>query len=261
MIKNYLKKFLPSSLLKIIRLYKLRSEKIIILPKVELTYAQDFLYTYHNADFMKEERFIYSYNLGKQTDHGLLIGDDIHWRIHVLCWAATHCQNLPGDFVDCGVGSGIFAKAIINYIDFNKTQKKYYLLDTFYGLDEKYCTKKEMERNKKMGYVFRTGLYEEVERTFKDDNVKIIKGAVPDTLNQINTNQICFISIDMNCVKPEIAALNFFWEKLVPGGIIILDDYGYPGCVEQKNAHDLFAKSKDVMILSLPTCQGLIIKP
>ena len=54
--------------------------------------------------------------------------------------------------------------------------------------------------------------------------------------------------------------LEYFWPKLVPGGIIILDDYGYGNNQDQKWAHDTWAASKRIKILSLPTGQGLIIK-
>jgi len=65
----------------------------------------------------------------------------------------------------------------------------------------------------------------------------------------------------MNCVIPEIAAAEYFWDKLVPGAAIVLDDYGWIGCEEQKYAFNEFAKRKGVPILCLPTGQGLIIKP
>jgi len=42
---------------------------------------------------------------------------------------------------------------------------------------------------------------------------------------------------------------------------VLLDDYGHSGHEEQKRAFDGFALSKDVKILTLPTGQGLIIKP
>jgi hypothetical protein len=40
-----------------------------------------------------------------------------------------------------------------------------------------------------------------------------------------------------------------------------LDDYGFPQHINQKNAFDKFAKDRGVQILSLPTAQGVIIKP
>jgi hypothetical protein len=64
----------------------------------------------------------------------------------------------------------------------------------------------------------------------------------------------------MNVKEPEIAAANYFWEKVVKGGVVILDDYGFPKHIEQKLAFDQFAKEKGVEILSLPTGQGIIFK-
>lgn len=240
-------------------------EKNYILPKAEITYSNDLLYTFHNSDFLKDPLFIESYELGKNTDGGTLLkNSDIQWRIHVLCWAASHAMHLEGDFVDCGVHTGIFPRAVINYTNFQKSEKRYFLLDTFNGLDERYSNEKELMRNEIMGYNKEDSnlLYDQVVNTFKDFNVKIIKGAVPETLKYVDSDKICYLSIDMNCVDPEVAALEFFWDKMVSGGMIILDDYGYANSFnEQKKAEDAFALSKGVQILSLPTCQGLLIKP
>jgi O-methyltransferase len=269
-MKKIIKKILPKRMIEILRKSNVFKGKnridlndYYLLKKSDVTYAQDFLYTFHNADFMKDPHFIESYELGKQTDGGHLLKNyDIHWRTHVQCWAAYHAAHLEGDFVDCGVSTGIFARSVINYVNFQNLDKKYYLLDTFSGMDEKYSTEREMERHRILGYGKKIGVYEQVVETFKNFNVKIIKGPVPETLVQVDTEKICYLSIDMNCVQPEYDALNFLWDKIVSGGIIILDDYGYlNGCNDQKEAHDAFAKSKGVMVLTLPTCQGLIIKP
>ena len=64
----------------------------------------------------------------------------------------------------------------------------------------------------------------------------------------------------MNCALPERAALEFFWDRLSPGAIVLLDDYGYRGHECQRDAIDEVARSKYVRVLSLPTGQGLIIK-
>lgn len=240
-------------------------DKFYVLPKNQITYAYDLLYTYHNCDFMKDPRFMESYNLGKATDvNGTVLKNyDIYWRIHVLCWAANHAKNIPGDFVDCGVNTGIFSRAVINYIDFNSTGKTYFLLDTFSGLAEEYSTEAELSQELNQKYTrYKDTLYDQVKETFRNFNVNIIKGAVPATLPLVTAEKVAYLSIDMNCVKPEEDTLNYFWDKMSPGGIIILDDYGYGNVTnEQKKVHDAFAKSKGVEVLSLPTCQGIIMKP
>ena len=116
-------------------------------------------------------------------------------------------------------------------------------------MDKRYSSQSEMARNKKLGYSKRLYIYDQVKETFRNDNVEIIKGAIPTTLNYVKIEKICFLSVDMNSVKPEIDSLNYFWDKLVSGGMIVLDDYGYPGCIDQKHAHDKFAESKKIQIL------------
>ena len=83
---------------------------------------------------------------------------------------------------------------------------------------------------------------------------------MPETLRLIDLHVFAFVSLDMNCVRPEIAAAEFFWPKLVSGGIMLLDDYGFSAHIDQKDAFDLFATRIGVQILSLPTGQGLMIK-
>jgi hypothetical protein len=58
-----------------------------------------------------------------------------------------------------------------------------------------------------------------------------------------------------------VAAALFFWDRLVPGAFMLLDDYAYYGYHEQKLAMDVFAVEKGADICTLPTGQGLIIKP
>ncbi len=72
---------------------------------------------------------------------------------------------------------------------------------------------------------------------------------------------MCYLSLDMNIVKPEIAAIEFFWDKLVSGAPILLDDYGWLHYSLQKVEMDKFASKKGVKILTLPTGQGLLLKP
>jgi len=65
----------------------------------------------------------------------------------------------------------------------------------------------------------------------------------------------------MNNAVSEIAAIDFFWDKLVPGGVVVLDDYSYSvQFMEQHSAFDKFCTQHNVRVLELPTGQGLIFK-
>lgn len=223
------------------------------------TYSQDRLLTQNNCDFINDPDFIRAYKVGEATNSWWNV--PIHWRIHVMFWAATRALKMEGDFVECGVNRGGFSRSIMEYIDFkNLPDKKYFLLDTFNGLVGDLITEEE----KKNGIV--AGKYaecfDEVQNTFRDfENVVLIKGVVPDTLPQVSAEKICYLSLDMNCAKPEIEAAEYFWDRLVPGAAIILDDYGFTEYYVQKKEFDAFALRKNISILTLPTGQGLILKP
>lgn len=222
----------------------------------EATYNDGYLISYHNADFLKDSLFEQSYELGLSTNS--YQGFDIRWRVYLLCWAASHAKLLEGDFVECGVNRGGFSLSVMNYINFNNIKNKsFYLLDTFCGIPTEDHHLANLYHN---AY---SECYEDVKKTFSNyNNVKIIRGKVRDTLSQVNSQKICYLSIDMNYPDPEIAALNYFWDKLVSGALVILDDYGAGVWhLNQKKAFDDFAREKDVNIFTMPTCQGLLIKP
>lgn len=230
-----------------------------------MNYTGDIIRTNANAGFMLEDKFIEAYSKCVEADRGrLLLPDssyDIRWRIHTLLWAAKYAEKLEGDFVECGVGFGLFASAIFSYLKFEELPKNYYLIDTFEGLSEKYSSKEELKRTGKY-YTKNNPWHEEVVNRFSNfRNAKIIKGEVPDVLKTLDIDKVSFISIDMNTTIPESEALEFFWPKLVSGVIIVFDDYGFPGHENQKKSHDSFAASKNLLIYTSPTGQGILIKP
>jgi O-methyltransferase len=253
--KRFLLRVLPATGVKLIHV--LRHPEMYRFVN-DLTYDQDGLATQHNCDFMEDERFVRAYQQGEST--GSWSDAKVHWRAHVACWAADRAKELAGDFVECGVNKGGLALTVAHYVQFQTLNKTFYLLDTFRGLTEKYLSEEEKRlRGGESGY---EECYAEVKETFRPfTNVVIVRGAVPETLDQVKSEMISYLSIDMNCVEPEIEAAEFFWKKLVSGAVLLLDDYGWAGHIAQKRAFDQFAAEKGVPILSLPTGQGLIIKP
>lgn len=240
---------------------KLVSTSTQLMPKHfhgTITYNTDGLITSNNCDFITDPAFSKAYAAAAATNPWE--GFTLQWRVYIVCWFANKVKELEGDFVECGVNTGAYARAVIEYVNFQELSKRFYLFDTFSGLDERQISATEAEA----GIVEYLGnykdVYEQVKETFAPFKVSIIKGRVPDTLDQCKAEKICYLSIDMNVTEPEIAAANYFWDKIVKGGVIMLDDYGFPQHINQKIAFDAFAKEKGVSILCLPTGQGVIIK-
>lgn len=223
-----------------------------------ITYDTDSLTTSINCDFITEPKFAKAYEAASATKPWE--GFTLQWRVYIVCWFADFVKSLEGDFVECGVNTGAYSRAVIDYVDFQELKKKFYLLDTFEGFPIEQVTDAEIKAGIPIYKTHYHDVYEEVKKTFNQFNVKIIKGKVPDTLSECDTNKIAFLSIDMNAVIPEIAAINYFWDKIVTGGVVVLDDYGFSLHIQQKNAFDEFAKSKNKSILALPTGQGILFK-
>lgn len=236
------------------------------LVKGPLSYEADGLYTINACDFLKDPRFVEAYRLGVNTGHRFRDKpEDLHieWRVHTILWAASHARKLPGDFVECGVNTGIYSRAIMHHLSFEKMpQRLFYLLDTYNGIPEQQLTAEEKTIGLQVLNRRYFDCHELVKQTFAPyPNARIIKGMIPDTLAQVPSEQVCYLSIDMNATVPEIAALNYFWSRLVRGAVVVLDDYGFPNHFNQKRAFDDWARANDVDILSMPTGQGVILKP
>jgi hypothetical protein len=220
-----------------------------------------------NIGFLRDPRFLSAYLRGINSGHRIGdaygLGNDlgIEWRVHTCCWAGMHASRLPGDFVECGVNTGIFSLAVCEYIDFNRTGKRFWLFDTFNGIPDSQMS--EAERQLRSGENSR--MYPEcfdlAVRNFSAfPTAALVRGLVPETLSTVPIDKVCYLSLDMNIAAPERAAIEYFWPRLVPGGIVVLDDYAWLGYEEQKAAMDDFAASVAVEILTLPTGQGVLLK-
>lgn len=220
-----------------------------------------------NIDFLSDPRFLSAYKRGMSSGHAMLrprgSQEDINikYRVFVCCWAATCCARLPGDFVECGVNTGVTSLAVCEYVNFNALDKTFFLFDTFSGIPVE-----QMSANEKL---LRTGAHNDMFFECYDlalsnfapfPRARLIRGSVPLTLPTVQVEKVAYLSIDMNIAYPERAAIEHFWPRMTPGGLVILDDYAVCDYEEQKATMDDFARRNGVEILTMPTGQGLLIK-
>lgn len=221
----------------------------IMAPNFEHIHASDNLITWEKQlSFLADKTFIDAF--AKHSSAAIEKG--IIWRRAVLYWAARHCSYLAGDFVECGVLHGAGAHIIIDALGFAKLDKQYWLYDPF--------DFKEGDAHEPIEGLD-SMLYDKVKQRFSfAQNVRLVRGYIPDSFVLGCPDEIAFMHIDMNNAEAEKAALEHLWNRVVPGGIVILDDYGWVFYSKQKEAADTFFKKNDHLVLELPTGQGLVIK-
>lgn len=228
-----------------------------------LTYNQDGLATRHNADFMRDPRFVAAYRAGMENGPP---ATRVEWRVHVALWCATQALRLEGDFVECGVHTGILSGAVMTWLDFAKeTRRRFFLFDTWAGIPVEQMTAAERAMGESANRKYQNGdvLHADVLKKFSRwPNAVITRGRVPESLAAMQDCQrVAYASIDLNVTEAEMGAIDFLWPRMASGGIVLLDDYGWAPHINQKVAWDAWAARNGVMILALPTGQGMILKP
>ena len=230
------------------------SVELELRPRTALSvYDHDGLRTVHNHTFREAPDFQRAYRRSVQA-----AGWDyaIYWRVHVILWAATTAQPIPGAFVECGTGRGFMASAICEHLAWN--DRPFYLFDTF---EPGSVSSDSDARGATHSPYYATGP-EGVRENFREwPGVQLVVGTVPDSLGQIESGPVAFVHIDMNRPSPEEAALRHFWPRLNPGGVMVLDDYAHAGFEAAHASANRVAAELGFSIVSLPTGQGLTIKP
>lgn len=228
-------------------------------------YARDGLFTSHNARFLTDPEFREAYERGVAAGSG--VDPRMEWRVHVALWLAQQARRLDGDFVECGVNSGFVSSAIMRRLDWSRLPKTFFLIDTFEGPVVSQYSEEEIRngRRRVAEEALARGSYvtdlREVERKFAEwPNARVVKGAVPGVLASLEVDRVAFLHLDMNCAYPECAALEHFWDKLTPGGIVLLDDYAYYGNEHLAEEIDRVARRLGIGMLALPTGQGVLMK-
>ncbi len=210
------------------------------------------------AGFREDQKFVDTLKRNAETQQELSLA----WRLHTLLWAAQNTLHLPGDFVECGVWKGFCFAFLTDYLQFQTLDKTLYLYDTYEGIPD------EMNSERRSNHAYERDIKDDpdailkiVQQRFADvPNARIVRGMVPDSFAQNCPEHIALLHIDMNSAASEIAALEALFDKVVPGGMIVFDDYGWTGYAAQRHAENAFMAERGHNVLELPTGQGLVIK-
>jgi O-methyltransferase len=155
-------------------------------------------------------------------------------------------ENIEGDILEAGVwrgGASIFINKILQ--SRGATNRLVYVCDSFEGLPTPQTERFDKDagdthhiKNAYLGVSL-----EQVQKNFKDyetltDNVVFLKGWFKDTLSNPRIEKLALLRMDGDMYSSTMDILNNLYHKVVPGGFIIIDDYGL-GCCKAA-IHDWF---------------------
>jgi len=69
-------------------------------------------------------------------------------------------------------------------------------------------------------------------------NVELIKGLFPGSAESVKDYKFSFVHVDTDFYLGVKACIEWFWPRLLPGGIIVFDDYEWMACPGVKKALD-----------------------
>ncbi len=211
--------------------------------------ADSFMAWGRNNSMLEDAPFIQAWHGSTKSDSDVTI----IWRRYILACAAYHAVHLEGDFVECGCYRGVGIKTVVDYLGGTAFPR------TFWGYDL-------FEHSPGMAHhsmpEHGPNLADRVRAKFAEyPQVNIVQGEIPGSFEGHVPERISYLHIDMNNPAAEIAALDVLFDRIEPGGMLILDGYEWAMAYRgQKLAEDLWFEARGYRVMPLPTGQGLVFK-
>ena len=186
-------------------------------------------------------------------------------RIHQAIWCADHAIKLDSSasFVELGTGRGYIMSSILGsfeYLNQTNLAPPIFLFDTFESTSTDLKSSQDLDLGKNIYYAESFSVVEETFSRYR--NVTLVRGKLPLSLEStdLHLGGISFLHIDLNAPEIEISCLVQLWEKILPGGILLIDDYACGGFEYTYELFNKMAEELDISILTTASGQGIAIK-
>lgn len=169
------------------------------------------------------------------------------FRFFNFWFQVERIKEIPGAFAELGVYKGHSAHAL-HLMD---PSREFHLFDTFEGFTEKDLTAEEGKAATYTKHNFADTSIESVKAKLTSEKFIFHKGYFPETAVEAEKVKFALVNMDADLYNPTKAGLEFFYPRLVRGGVIIVHDYNpdWPGIMK---AVDDFAATIQETIVPLP---------
>src|SRR4051794_7602227 len=168
-----------------------------------------------------------------------------HMKLNYLLDAVRYVSTsgIEGDIVECGVWrGGAMLGCALTLDNLGDHGRDLYLYDTYEGMPEpterdvhlwhgRTAVQELEKRTNKSAPIWEPGLIEDVQSAFDEtdyprEKLHFIKGKVEETIPSTAPERIAVLRLDTDWYESTRHELEHLYPRLVPGGILIIDDYG-----------------------------------
>jgi O-methyltransferase len=168
-----------------------------------------------------------------------------------LAFDQIHKEGVEGDFAELGVYQGSTASVLARHA--RRLNRHIYLLDTYDGFDQQDFSGMDAGRT----VAFADTSLEAVRARVGQENTTYIKGYFPQTAEHLpKDGRYCLVHIDTDLYAPIMSGLEYFYPRMVPGGFLIVHDYGSLAWEGAEKAVDTFFADKPESVIHIPDSSG-----
>ena len=163
-------------------------------------------------------------------------------------WVLAACSKAKSaNVVELGCWRGHSSYIILRAMRSSESSGQLFIFDSFEGgLSEK--TDKDYYadiRPSQQAVLTEAKLFasteEGVHKVLQDfGNFRTFRGWIPERFQEVASHKFCLVHIDVDLYEPITESLEFFYARLVSGGVIVIDDYGYTQFPGARRAVDTF---------------------
>ena len=168
-------------------------------------------------------------------------------------------HSVAGDVAECGCYKGASAFFLARQIMQASLAKDLLLFDSFEGLskpealDATYWMEGDLSATE-------DDVWKSLAPLPPVPFVMLYKGWIPERFLEVAHRRFCFVHIDVDLYQPTLHSMSFFYPRLSPGGIILLDDYGFVSCPGVTEAVDQFMADKPEPIVNFASGGAFVMK-
>ncbi len=190
----------------------------------------------------------YEKYLGPDAANGLPKTRVIDRRFTLIQLART-VRNLRGSTAECGVLGGVGSAMICKTLEGTyQGDERHWGFDSFEGLPEPEKIDIGPQSWQKKGSL---AIAPQVALKNLDDFefCTLVKGWIPQCFEPARDQRFRLVHIDLDLYQPTVDSLEFFYPRMEPSGVFVMDDYGHLTCPGVRQAVDEFFRDKPETVI------------